>query len=82
MDAETGKIVAVVTVVVVGIILARTCDYLLCGEREVFREREDESQAIREFEDELNEIRREIIKLSWRRGKELNLSTCQKIKLF
>jgi hypothetical protein len=31
MDAETGKIVAVVTVVVVGIILAATCDYLLCG---------------------------------------------------
>ena len=31
MDAETGRIVAVVAVVVVGIILAATCDYLLCG---------------------------------------------------
>lgn len=108
MDAETGKIVAVATVVVVGIILAATCDYLMCGKRD------DESQALREFEDALrrefeddirecedvirkceeylrefedddlreNEIHREIVKAFWRRGKKLNLSTCQKIKLF
>lgn len=122
MDAE--RIVVVAVVVVVGIILAATCDYLLCGllygERndesqalEEIREREDakrEAQAIireieqvireieainrepqairelrarREFFDKLNEFHRsEKIKLSWLRGKELNLSTYQKIKLF
>lgn len=94
MDAE--RIVVVAVVVVVGIILAATCDYLLCVL--LYRERNDKLQAlgkkfedeirreiereIRESEDKLNEISRAIDKLlSYGTGKNKNLSTYQKIKL-